>query len=139
MKRQGIIYLVGSLGSAAMFTYVVPKCLIAWNRFGLSATFAILMIVAAIFIVLLVLYSSLAFVFLVRAVTELAAAPVGVVLEPDAHARFKSVIVSTPKLVRVVGAQFSWGEAEPKFAVFKAANKFWVTPISRFPPAGGTQ
>jgi hypothetical protein len=132
VKRQGIIYLVGALGSAAILVYVISLCLTAWDQSGLSSTFSILACVAGVFVFLFTLYGGLAFVFLARAVSGLVAAPEGVVLEPDSHARFKSVLVPPPILIRAVGAQFSSNEAEPKFAVFRAANKFWVAPWERF-------
>lgn len=139
MKRQGTIYLVGSLGSAAILIYVVSLSLIAWSQFGPSPTFVILSSVAAVFFVLFALYAGLAFVFLTRAVSGLTMAPGGVVLEPDSHVRFKPLLVSTPRLIRAVGAQLSSNEAVPKFALFWAANRFWVTPIAKFLPASGTQ
>jgi hypothetical protein len=133
------MYLIGAFGSAALLVYVSSLSLTAWSRFGLSSTFAILMFLAGVFVFLFMFYGALAFVFLARAVSHFSESPGGVVLEPDLHSRFKPVFVPTPKLIKAIGAQLSSNEAEPKFAVFRAANKFWVTPIDKFLPAPGTQ
>jgi len=139
VKRQGVIYLVWSLGSAAIFIYVVSLCLNAWSRFGPSSTFLILASVAGVFVFLSALYAGLAFVFLARAVSEFGTVPGGIVLEPDSHARFKPLLISTPKLIRAMGAQLSSNEVEPRFAVFRAANRFWVTPMEKFLSASETR
>jgi hypothetical protein len=135
MQRQGIIYAVFGLVAAGMLAYLLVLCGSAWAHFGWSLAFGLLVATALVFALLCALFTYLAFVFRVRAVSAISSAVGGVMLTPEGQSFAGPVVVPSTRIVRVIGAQFSRNEAAPAFTLFAAAGKLWVTSTHVLAPA----
>jgi len=135
MRRQGAIYAVYALAGLALVAYLLPTCIVAWERVGLS-TIAVLFSLAVVVLgALSVLYAGLAFVFRERAVAALDVSAGEVVLLPEEGSFSLPVHTAGVQPVRAIGRQFSRNEAAPAFTLFRAAGKLWVTSVEVLPPS----
>lgn len=128
MKRQSIIYSVFALLGLGLFAYMLPLCATAWSRFGSSATFFTIASLATLFALLSAVFAALAILFRWRGISSITPAGTGVTLIPERHSFHAPVAASNVRVLKVIGEQFANDESAPKFTVFIAAGKVWVTP-----------
>ncbi|WP_295647134.1 hypothetical protein [uncultured Methylibium sp.] len=127
MKRQSLIYAVYSVLSAALVVYLAPVVATSWERLGLSLTTAVFAAVFVLFSALCGLSAWLAFLFVARAVARVESNMGCFLLVPVEGSFAMPVRVGHTRRVRTFGEQFSQDESAPKFTLFAAGSKFWVT------------
>jgi hypothetical protein len=124
MKREGLIYSAYTLLGLFLTAYLVNLVAFGSANARLFSTVLVLAGAAAAFALLTIFYAVLCFVFLRNAVHSIERTESKFVLSV-ANGQ-QHVLTDRIRLVRSIGAQFSWDEAEKAFAVFVANRRLWV-------------
>lgn len=127
MRRQGLIYFFFAMVGTGLFVYEVPRCSVAFMRFGWSVTFGALAAVEVFIAALSALCGWLAFVFLMRAVSAINHVSGGVVLVPAGKSFSSPFFTTGTRVIKRLGDQSSSDAGTHAFTLFSAANKYWVT------------
>lgn len=116
---------------AAVTTYAIDMCRVAFAREATTATLVITATVAAVLMLVTVAHACVAFLFLRRVVSAIDRGREGWVL--DARGPVREVTTPNIRKVRSIGEQFSRDESRPAYVVFVGAGGLWICSAEAFP------
>ena len=132
MQREAKIYAVYAFMSVALFLYAISFSVNAWERFGVSGTFAVYVGTALLFAAFAVLGAWLAFIFSARSLASLRRVSGGFELLPAKHGTPQPIRVQHLRHIRTIGKQFAKDESAPAFAILAAGGRVWVAEASSY-------
>jgi hypothetical protein len=135
VQREAKIYAGYALMGVALFLYATSFAINAWERFGVSGTFAVYVGASLLFAALTVLGFWLAFIFSARSLLSLRRVSGGFELLPAKHRTLQPVRVQHLRHIRTIGKQFAKDESVPAFAILAAGGRVWVAEASSYQAA----